>query len=429
MNAEPDRLFERLVANIPGMVVYLDRFEANDPTCSHPVYISPQVEDLLGYDLSEWLGEGELWLDVLHPDDRERMAEADVHARATLSPLAAEYRMIARDGRVVWVSEKASVVEDQATGVRYWQGVMIDITDRKRAEEALAASERQFRSVFDAASMGLVTVALDGRVLEANSVVEEILGYRPGCLRGVVLFAAEAVVEIAAGRTDRCELEHQLPRGDGALLWCRTVMSVVRDAEGRPEHVTAMVEDIDDRKRVEAELLHRTIHDSLTALPNRAHFLGRLAQSRLSAVDAGFGVGVVFIDLDDFKAVNDSFGHAVGDELLVAIARRLENAMRPTDLVARFGGDEFLVLADRLDSARDAGQVAWRLAGALRSPFAVGGREIVVTASFGVAFASEAEGPDEDLVRMADAAMYQAKQRGRNRVAVFGEPESAGAVA
>jgi diguanylate cyclase (GGDEF)-like protein/PAS domain S-box-containing protein len=420
-----ERLFRRLVENIPGMVVYLDRFEADDPSCSHPVFISPQVEQLLGYELSEWLGEGELWLDVLHADDRERMVAADVHARATLSPLAEEYRMVARDGRVVWVSEKASVVEDEATGGRYWQGVMVDITDRKRAEEALAASERQFRSVFDAASIGLLTVDLAGRVLEANAVVEEILGD----LGGRALFDGDAWGEISAGRVDRCEIEHVLPRDDGTQLWCRTVMSLVRDADGRPDHVTAMVEDIDERKRTEAELVHRSIHDSLTSLPNRAHFLGRLAEARRQAGESGLGVGVVFVDLDGFKQVNDSFGHAVGDELLVAIARRLQAAMRESDLVARFGGDEFLVLADQLDDATDAGQLAWRLAGTLRAPFTVAGRSIAVTASFGVAYSDEADRGDEDLVRMADAAMYQAKQRGRNRVAVFGEAETDTAVA
>ncbi len=420
-----ERLFRRLVENIPGMVVYLDRFEPDDPTCSHPVFIGPQVEQLLGYELSEWLGEGELWLDVLHPDDRERMTAADVRARATLAPLAEEYRMIARDGRVVWVSEKASVVEDEATGNRYWQGVMVDITDRKRAEEALAASERQFRSVFDAASIGLLTVDLEGRVLEANAVVEEILGD----LRGRVLLGGDAWDEIAAGRVERCEVEHVLPRGDGSHLWCRTVMSLVRDAAGRPDHVTEMVEDIDERKRTEADLVHRSSHDSLTLLPNRAHFLGRLAEVRRQAVESGLGVGVVFVDLDGFKQVNDSFGHAVGDELLVAIARRLQSAMRESDLVARFGGDEFLVLADRLDDVTDAGQLAWRLAGTLRAPFTVAGRTIAVTASFGVAYSDEVDRGDEDLVRMADAAMYQAKQRGRNRVAVFGEAESGTAVA
>jgi diguanylate cyclase (GGDEF)-like protein/PAS domain S-box-containing protein len=437
---DPEQTFERLVENIPGMVVYLDLVQPHDPSSSVPVYISPQVEELLGYERAAWLDEGELWIDVLHPEDRERMVAADAHARANLAPLFAEYRMIARNGRLVWVSEKASVVRDEATGTLYWQGVMVDITDRKRAEEALAASERQLRSIFDAAAIGLMTLDLDGRVLEANPVLERVLGYPPGGANALTLLAGFDVDDAAksslealtVGADDRCELEHRLRRHDGSPLWCRTVMALVRDGSGRPHHITAMVEDIDARKRAEVALVHRTIHDSLTALPNREHFLERLAEARRSPLGFGLGVGVVFVDLDDFKRVNDSRGHAAGDELLVAIGRRLRATVRPADLVARFGGDEFLVLADAVAEPRDVAQLAWRLATSLRKPFELAGASISVTASFGVAFSHDPDEADEDLVRKADAAMYAAKQRGQNRVAVFGEPEAgaeAGAVA
>lgn len=430
-----DVRFQSLVDNIPGIVVYLDRVQPDDPSCSLPIYISPQIEDLLGYERAAWLNEDELWLDVLHPDDRERMVEADAHARGTLSSLFAEYRMIARDGRVVWVSEKATVVVDETTGTSYWQGVMLDITDRKQAEEALAASERQYRSVFDAATIGLLKLDLTGRVLEANQVAEHVLGYPAGALVGVGLWARIAAEdqtvplldEIARGTEDRWELEHRLLRHDGAPLWCRTVTVLVRDRSGEPEHVTVMVEDIDERKQVEAKLVHQTTHDALTMLPNRQHFYDELQRARARGDDAG--IAVVFIDIDTFKQVNDAFGHDCGDELLVAVARRLRGAVRPSDVVARFGGDEFLVLANGLDAGRDAAQLAWRLVNALRAPFSVAGEEVAVTASFGVAYSDDPTEPDEDLVRKADAAMYSAKQRGRNRVSVFGEPDTAEAVA
>ena len=312
---------------------------------------------------------------------------------------------------------------------------MLDITDRKETEEALAASERQYRSVFDAATIGLLELDLAGRVLQANQVAEHVLGYPAGALAGVDLWSrivaedhsVPLLDEIANGAEDRWELEHRLLRHDGTPLWCRTVTVLVRDRSDRPEHVTVMVEDIDERKQVEAKLVHQTTHDALTMLPNRQHFYNELQGAR-SAHDFN-GVAVVFIDIDTFKQVNDAFGHDCGDELLVAVARRLRGAVRPTDVVARFGGDEFLVLAADLDESRDAAQLAWRLVNALRAPFSIAGHDVAVTASFGVAYSDNPAEPDEDLVRKADAAMYSAKHRGRNRVSVFGEPDAAEAVA
>jgi diguanylate cyclase (GGDEF)-like protein/PAS domain S-box-containing protein len=311
---------------------------------------------------------------------------------------------------------------------------MVDITDRKRAEEALAASERQYRSVFDAATIGLMTVDLHGRVLEANSIVEQVLAHPPGSLTGphltIDLEAGDEtqrrIEALAADSEERFELEHRLRAYDGSSNWCRTVMALVRDGAGRPDHLTAMVENIDGRKRAEAELVHRAIHDPLTRLPNRQHFLDRLAAARAGPSARDLDVGVVFVDVDNFKQVNDSLGHEAGNELLVAVAGRLRAAVRPADLVARFGGDEFLVLAERLSDARDAMQLAWRLVHSLRTPFSIGSREVTITASFGVATSRDPGEADEDLVRKADAAMYTAKQRGSNRVAVFGELEDVG---
>ena len=189
MRPEAERRFQTLVESIPGVVAYMDRVRLDDPGHSNPVYISPQIEAMLGYPRDAWLSDDELWLHVIHPEDAERMTRADAAARANFDTLFAEYRMIARDGRTIWVSEKASVVNDPISGTTYWLGVMVDITDRKATEDALAGSERRYRSIFDAAAIGVMTVALDGRILEANRTLEEVCDYRAGALNGQPLAA------------------------------------------------------------------------------------------------------------------------------------------------------------------------------------------------------------------------------------------------
>ena len=284
------RQFKQLVERIPGIVAYMDLVQPDDPGCSIPIYISPQVEDLLGYPRDRWLTDDELWLDVLHPEDSARLIAADKVARATLSFLFAEYRMIARDGRIVWVSEKAAVVKDDETGTVYWQGVMVDITDRKNAEEALADSERQFRSIFDAAAIGVMTLELDGRIVEANRTLEKVCGYPPGALHGRTLAdcldpadgaSLERFAQLASGALDRSELEHRFRRSDDSSMWCRTVMALVRDGAGRPAHITAMLEDIGDRRRlVDAERRESLV----TVAAGVAHGFNNLLQVILGGV-------------------------------------------------------------------------------------------------------------------------------------------------
>jgi diguanylate cyclase (GGDEF)-like protein len=180
-----------------------------------------------------------------------------------------------------------------------------------------------------------------------------------------------------------------------------------------------MLEDISDRKLEEQHLVHRTQHDSLTGLPNREHFLERLrvAVARTERPDAS-GTAVIFLDLDGFKRVNDGFGHETGDALLVAVAERLREGLRPRDTAARFAGDEFVVIAENVVSLDQARQLAIRLGRSIEEPFQIKGQPIEITVSIGVAMTNELDAYAEDIVRGADAAMYEAKADGRNRVVV-----------
>jgi diguanylate cyclase (GGDEF)-like protein/PAS domain S-box-containing protein len=428
----PVEQFQTLVERIPGLVAYVDLVDPDDPSHSTPLYISPQIEALMGYPREAWLNDDELWLQVLHPDDRERQTREDELARSTLSPLFAEYRMITRDGRVIWVSEKAQVVVDEESGVAHWQGVMVDITDRKRTEEALAASEEQFRSMFDAASIGVMTLALDGRILEANRMLEHVCDYASGALHGrpLVDYLEEsdgvciAIASLCAGETDRCEVEHRFRRRDGSLMWCRTVMALVRDASHEATHVVAMLEDISDRKQAEHDLLHRTLHDSLTELPNRLYFYESVTQAIAAAGDHR-QLAILLIDLDRFKEINDTLGHHYGDLLLCEFAGALRRHLRPPDTLARLGGDEFaLLLHVDGDAAGAAASALTRIEDLVAQPYVVEGLPLSIEASIGVAcFPHDGENVDE-LLRYADIAMYSAKTSGVGHA--FYEPNGNG---
>jgi diguanylate cyclase (GGDEF)-like protein/PAS domain S-box-containing protein len=427
-SAVTERRFQTMVEHIPMVATYVDLVQDGGGEDLIPVYISPQIEDMLGYPCADWMADSALWLHVVHPDDRDRMLRESVRARRTLGALNEEYRLVARDGRVVWVCETSSAVTDSLTGAVYWQGVMVDITASKQTQAALEASERRFTSLFEAAAIGVVTLRLDGRIDEANGMLERVGGYAPGGLNGRPLADVidpedasvhELYAELSTGARDRGELEHRFLRDDGALIWCRTVLMLVRDATGEPVHVIGMLEDISDRKREEEQLVHRAMHDGLTGLPNREHFLERLrvAVARTKRPDAS-GTAVIFLDLDGFKRVNDGFGHEAGDALLVAVAERLREGLRPRDTAARFAGDEFVVIAENVVSLDQARQLAIRLGRSIEEPFEIKGQPIEITVSIGVAMTNELDAYAEDIVRGADAAMYEAKADGRNRVVV-----------
>jgi diguanylate cyclase (GGDEF)-like protein len=209
-------------------------------------------------------------------------------------------------------------------------------------------------------------------------------------------------------------------RPDGSFRWVETAVRAVPDAQGKPYQVVAVTRDVSERKDAETLLAHQALHDSLTGLPNRTLFLDRLEQALARAERRQGAVAVLFVDLDRFKFINDSFGHAAGDRLLCDVAARLRRALRPADTIARFGGDELTVLCEDLDGEAGARAIAQRIADLFDDPFVVEDGEAFLQASVGIALAGNGAEP-EDLIRDADAAMYRAKDRGRARVEVFDE--------
>ncbi len=208
---------------------------------------------------------------------------------------------------------------------------------------------------------------------------------------------------------------------DGLLRWLHGRGEVITWEAGQTRLLTGTVQDVTERKRLEDELAHQAFHDALTNLANQALFRNRVEHATTRAARRESPLAVLFLDLDNFKTVNDSLGHTVGDELLVAVAQRLQRHVRGADTAARLGGDEFAVLLDDIEAEGDATRLAERLILALSAPFSSGGREVVVGVSIGIAFHDPALSSDQ-LLRNADLAMYRAKAAGKGRAQVF-EPE------
>jgi diguanylate cyclase (GGDEF)-like protein/PAS domain S-box-containing protein len=303
---------------------------------------------------------------------------------------------------------------------------------RRRAELALRESEERYALVLRGVNDGLWDWKLPENTVYFSARWKRMLGYEEDeigsdpdeWLKRVHPEDLQRVKrELRAhleGGAPHFESEHRVRHKDGAYCWVLVRGLAVRDATGAPERMVGSQSDITRRKTAEQQLLHDAFHDSLTGLANRALFMDRLAQALMRARRRSEQrCAVVFLDLDRFKVVNDSLGHAMGDQLLVAIAGRLRASLRPEDTVARLGGDEFCVLLDGIRDVSAARRVAERIQRALETPFSLDGHEVFATASMGIALSVPGVTRAADLVRDADTAMYRAKTLGRGRYEVF----------
>ncbi len=305
--------------------------------------------------------------------------------------------------------------------------------ERQRAEVAVRESQERYALAVNGAKDGLWDWDLKANRIYFSPRWKSMLGYANGAIgeQPAEWFdrihpddqpAVQAALSAhLAGRAPDFESEYRIRHSGGAYRWVLTRGLAVRDEEGEAYRMAGSQSDITARKMAEERLLHDAFHDHLTGLPNRALFMDRLgmaiahAKRRLS-----YTYAVLFIDLDRFKNVNDSLGHSVGDELLIAVARRLESCLRPGDTVARLGGDEFTILLDEVADVDHAVHVAQRLHREMVRPFKVQGHEVFVTMSLGITLGAGGHyDRPEEVLRDADTAMYGAKTSGKARDAVF----------
>jgi diguanylate cyclase (GGDEF)-like protein/PAS domain S-box-containing protein len=301
-----------------------------------------------------------------------------------------------------------------------------DVSERERQSRALDQARRRFQQAFQSAPSGMALVRLDdGRIVDANEALADMLGVPANLLVGCTLREFTHPDDVRAAQPHRARLElgivdsfridQRYRRRDGEYVWARTRVSTTED-DGAVLAITH-IEDVTEQRRAAERLRHAARHDELTGLPNRS-YLVNLLHERLAAVGVA-DVSVLFVDLDHFKVINDSLGHEAGDDVIRVVAERCRAAIGPDDLLARFGGDEFIVA-----TVSDPAVLADRIRAALRPPVTIADHELFLTVSIGHVTSREPTTDPNDLLRDADAAMYRAKARGRDCVEAFRVGES-----
>lgn len=393
------------------------------------IRFSDELYRIFGEDPAHFTPTLDGFLEVVHHADKARVTEAIAASFDADRELELAYRIALRDGTERTVHARGRVERDAIQGPVRAFGTIQDITDRERAEADLRASEERYRTILEQIDDGYFEADRRGNLLFFNGALCEMLGYSEDELRGMNVW--QFMDQEHAGRVNTLLRGlYRSRRASRTIEWrytgkagragaAETSVTITRDRDGRPIGYRGVMRDITLRKEFEDRLAHQAFHDPLTGLANRALFLNRLEHVLVRSRSNQSINAVLFLDLDRFKVVNDDHGHAVGDELLRAVADRLRECVRAGDTVSRLGGDEFTILLEDLEDVQDAVRVAEDIIRLVTDPFRIDGRDIFVTTSIGIAASAGGETRGEDLLQEADSAMYRAKAHGKARYEVF----------
>jgi len=398
------------------------------------VYISKNIENILGYCATE-LPNLQKWFEHIHPQDRKKMLLFTAKKIAEGNNHTLEYRFQKKDGTYIWILDIINVKKDADGNVIQLYGFIIDITQQKEAELALKKEKEFVSSVMNAIDDSIMVIGLDYSVKMMNQKAQEALDEK-GRKAGKHL----KCYDVFHNSVNECGLEeHQCPMT--RVLETKEIAKVIHlhknnnnedryieisatplfNEDGEIESIIEIGHDITQHISLVRELEKNTAlldfkahHDELTQLPNRTLYRDRLEMAIKKAKRSGDKFAVLFLDLDHFKEVNDSLGHAAGDKVLIDATKRLEKLIRAEDTLARLGGDEFSILFEHIKDTQSVTSLAQKILEAFYDPFSVEGNSVYIGCSIGIALYPDDGEKAEDLLKFADNAMYKAKEKGRN---------------
>lgn len=423
---EKERMLTTLMSNLEGMV-----YRCRDDEHWTMEFVSDGCQALTGYRADELVGNGRISYETItHPEDRQRVRAGIRDALEDRRRFFVEYRIVTAENAVKWVWETGIGIYAPDGRLGAIEGFVQDVSRNKVAEHALRQAEERYRGIFENAVEGIFQTTADGQYLRANPALARIYGYDSPAdlMANLSNIGGQLYVNPAQrGEFVRQMQEHgavknfvsEVRRRDGSVIWITENGRAVRDEEGRLLYYEGTVEDITENRRYQQRLEHQATHDALTALPNRSLLSDRLRQAVAYAKRYNQIVAVVFIDLDNFKLINDSLGHETGDNLLKAMSERMCENVRGSDTVARLSGDEFVILLRNEKVEDDVTGTVQRIIRAVCRPWREQNQEIVVTCSAGISLYPRDGDDSATLLKYADAAMYRAKELGRNQIQFF----------
>ena len=387
---------------------------------ANKIYWSEGIYQLFGIDPQTFEPSYESFIACVHPEDRERLNQAVQRALDSQETYDIIHRILRPDGEIRIVRENAEIVRDAAGHALRMIGTVLDITQQTRVEEALRDSDAMLRTVIQGFPVVLWAIDTNGTFLLSEGCGLDALALRAGQIVG------ESLYEVFRDNPEIIQDTQQVLAGETVSV-TRCIgerafdvhYSPLRDATGRVTGAVGVATDVTERKRTEERLSFLASYDPLTQLPNRTLFNDRLAHAMQHASRSGDRVALLFIDLDNFKTINDTLGHGEGDALLRQVAQRLQAVVRSEDTVSRLGGDEFTIILENIGHEEEAARVATEIIQQATQPYQLQSRDFYVSPSIGIAFFPQ-DGTDvQTLLMSADAAMYRAKDTGRNNFQFF----------